>query len=128
MGNSGDRHEPPWLLRVTNSIQHLADLPAGWDSYGAAPISMHATQRCIESVLAKLPQETPEPTVVPTREGGIQLEWHYGRVDFEIGIPPAGPISYLLVDGNGEEYEWEGPPASHTGSIQRAIAQLRSAG
>jgi hypothetical protein len=54
----------------------LATLKAGWDSYGAPPISAEAIQRArrwLESV-----------HVVPTSDGGVQIEWNRDGVEVEV--------------------------------------------
>jgi hypothetical protein len=77
-----------------------------------------------------LPDDTPEPTVVPTREGGLQLEWRRSGVEFEIAVPPEGPITYLLVDDQhpDDDQEWEGAPQLHAKTIADAIKRLASIG
>jgi len=105
----GSGKEPPAFWRLLASFQRLSALAAGWDSYGALPLSVGAVSRCITLLPALLPEGAPDPTVVPTRDGGVQFEWHRRGIDFEVTVPPAGPISYLMADGHtGDEVEWEG--------------------
>lgn len=124
----GSGREPSWTWRVIADIKRIAELDPNWDSYGAKPLTYGAARRCIEWLLEVLPDVTPQPTLVPTRDGGLQLEWHQGTVDFEIEVPPIGPVTYLLVDETGEEQEWEGPPPVHAGAIESAIKRVMSAG
>jgi hypothetical protein len=126
----GSGWEPSWHWRVINNIQRLAALAPNWDSYGAEPLRTSAARRCITSVLMSLPDDTPEPTVVPTREGGLQLEWRRSGVEFEIAVPPEGPITYLLVDDQhpDDDQEWEGAPQLHAKTIADAIKRLASIG
>ncbi|MEJ7810679.1 MAG: hypothetical protein WKG32_09760 [Gemmatimonadaceae bacterium] len=109
MSLSGSGQEPSSLWRVLESFRRLSKLPAGWDSYGAQPLSATAVRRCFNLFSALLPDDAPEPTVIPTRDGGVQFEWHRRGIDLEVKVPSAGPISYLFVDANtGEEREDEG--------------------
>ncbi len=124
----GSGREPSWIWRVISDIQHIAKLDPNWDSYGAAPLSLRAARRCIEELLEILPANTPQPTLVPTRDGGLQLEWHRGGIELEIEVPPVGPVTYLFLDETGEEQEWEGAPPIHAAAIERAINRLMSAG
>jgi hypothetical protein len=117
--------EPAWHWRVFSTLQELASLRPGWDSYNAATLSPVAVARCIKTLLPVLPGEALEPSVVPTRDGGLQLEWHSNGVDFEIKVPPTGPVSYLLVrPGTDQTEEWEGPPARYARAIEEAIRRL----
>ena len=75
-------------------FRRLAGLRTGWDSYGAHALSPVAVQRAIVLMRADL----PVPAVVPTRAGGIQMEWHRHGIDVEINVPPTGDIEYLVVD------------------------------
>ena len=75
-------------------FRRLAGLRPGWDSYGACALSPVAVQRAIVLMRADL----PIPAVVPTRAGGIQMEWHRHGIDVEINVPPTGDIEYLVVD------------------------------
>ena len=67
------------------------------------------------TILAKiLDSRTPPPTVVPTYEGGVQVEWHRNGVDLEIEISP---------DGNAE-YFFSGPSEEHEGPAWNEIERL----
>jgi hypothetical protein len=91
----------------------LAGLRAGWDSYGAAALSPIAVQRVVNSFIEILVRDdVPIAAVVPTRVGGIQLEWHRRGMDVEIAVPPTGEIEYLVVDpGAGIDIESPTPVA-----------------
>ena len=56
-----------------------------------------------------LDSRVPPPTVVPTSEGGIQVEWHRNGVDLEIESAPSGQVEFFFAS-QSEEYEgsaWE---------------------
>jgi hypothetical protein len=106
---SGSGREPTSLWRVLGSLHRLTSLSLGWDSYGAKPLNPSAVRRTLNLLPLLLPEGAPEPAVVPTRDGGIQLEWHRRGIDLEVKVPPTGPVSYFIADaGTGEEREWEG--------------------
>lgn len=120
---SGSGSEPTSLWHVLDSFQRLAALLPGWDSYGAKPLDPTAVRRTFNLLPALLLDDSPEPSVVPTRDGGVQLEWHRRGVDLEVKVPPTGPISYLIADaGTGEEREWEG--ALERDAIHAAFARM----
>ena len=59
------------------------------------------------NILAKiLDSSAPPPAVVPTYEGGVQVEWHRNGVDLEIEINPDGNAEYFFASPNEEH---EGP-------------------
>lgn len=106
---TGSGMEPSALWRLFDSFQQISALPRGWDSYGAQPLSKTAVLRSVNLIHSLLSEIAPEPTVVPTRDGGVQFEWHHRGIDLEMKVPPTGPMSFLFVDTNtGEEKEWEG--------------------
>ena len=55
--------------------------------------------------------------VVPTSEGGIQLEWHNGHGETEIEIHHDGTVS-LIMDCRAEQFE------GTFGSVDEALAAM----
>lgn len=105
----GSGREPTSLWRFLHSIKELAELPTGWDSYRAKPIAATAVRRAFPLLPAILPEMAPLPTVVPTANGGLQVEWHRNGIDMEITVPPVGPLTCFIADSNaGTEREWSG--------------------
>ena len=93
-------------LEVANrQASELVQLPAGWDSHGAKPVSSEAA-RAATTLLAKAVSAAPNlaaPALVPTVRGGIQLEWHRQGVDLEIEFEPDGSGSWYAEDRETEE-------------------------
>jgi hypothetical protein len=51
----------------------------------------------------------PQPSIVPSGAGGVQIEWHTLLADLEIEILPGGSMSVLFVDAvTGFEAEFDG--------------------
>ena len=67
-------------------IHQLAMLRSGWDLYGAEPITTAALD-----VLHAL-------AVVPTVDGGVQVEWHVNGEDVEIAVAPDGAVEWFSID------------------------------
>jgi hypothetical protein len=102
----GSGQEPTSLWHALNRIEHLSRLPSGWDSYGARPLSARAVRRSFELFSLLLDDRTPEPNVIPTREGGLQFEWHRQGIDLEVTCESSGVVSYYYADSkSGEERE-----------------------
>ncbi len=77
-------------MLLTEDLNALLDLPAGWDSYGSACIDPRAVgmARAIASALS----------AVPTVAGGIQLECHVEGFDLELEIRPDGDVRCVVVE------------------------------
>ena len=75
---------PPSVLPTLDAIGQLLNLPQNWDSYGARCVDPNCVSAALSLVLDVLRDDTPPPSVVPTSQGGIQLEWHTKGIDFEV--------------------------------------------
>ena len=64
-------------------FKDLRNLKANWDSYGAVPIDERAIQKAYE-IWRLLPGRAFQ--VVPTSDGGVQLEEHRDGFDIEITV------------------------------------------
>lgn len=63
---------------VLQEIHRLADLPKGWDSYDALPISRAARRRAVMFVnwlITECPHRLPPPTVGPSPDAGVVFRW-----------------------------------------------------
>ena len=121
---SGGGQEPTSFWYVMDTFKRLAQLSHSWDSYGARPLSPNAVYRSFSLLPALLPEGAPEPTVVPTRDGGVQFEWHRRGIDLEVKVPPVGPIAHFFADAHtGEEREWDG--VFDRASISQVFARMR---
>ncbi len=100
-------HSAPWFEIALQKLIDLEDLKDNWDSEGAPPIDID----CIFSailLLAQITQDnTPEPYVFPTIQGGIQFEWHTKKVDLEIEIVDPLTVVVLFDDEEEKEHDWE---------------------
>ena len=93
------------LETATRQASALIQLPGGWDSYGAKPVSSDAA-RAATTLLVQAASAVPNlaaPAVVPTVRGGLQLEWHRQGVDLEIEFEPDGSGSWFAEDRETEE-------------------------
>jgi hypothetical protein len=115
--------EPVWRTAITERMERLLELPENWDSYGASRIDPRAVAAAVELLDTAMRADTPEPTVVPSPRGGVQLEWHTHSIDLEIEIPPTGPFhaSFENFDTNSE---WEDDLQLDLAPVIQAIAEL----
>ncbi len=99
------RDLPSWLRASLPRLLRLCDMQPDWDSYGSPPPSF-ALVKDIAGWLRLAEKETlPEPEVVPTSSGGIQLEWYLGKRELEIEFTTNGQLEYLRSDNERREEE-----------------------
>lgn len=98
--------EPRWLYPILQSLREFSKLSAGWDSYGAKPVRIEAAVAVLRIAATRLGEETVPPTVVPTPDGGLQMEWHGRQQHLEIQVGPDGAASaYYENATTGETQE-----------------------
>jgi len=119
----GSGHEPTSFWHALDRIEHLSRLPSGWDSYGARPLSARAVRRSFELFSSLLDDRTPEPNVIPTREGGLQFEWHRQGIDLEVTCESSGTVSYYYADSKSGE-EREGVNGATRQAVQEILRRL----
>src|SRR5262245_4920901 len=66
---------PGWMKDVRSRLNQLGTLRSGWDSYSARPIAKFARDAALQLLQEISLPSTPCPSVVPTSDGSIQLEW-----------------------------------------------------
>jgi hypothetical protein len=121
------------LQPALERLEAFKTLAEDWDSYGAAPISAVAIDRARElsaEVISKhalsIRPEGYSFDVVPTPDGGVQLEWDVDEQHLEIAIGPRGTLAYLNVittDGTRQSKSGEDVPRDLV--MQIAEAMLR---
>src|SRR5206468_4162766 len=75
--------------------------PENWNSYGARPIRPEIVHVAAQLLRETVNHNTPQPAVVPTVGGGVQLEWHTGGIDLEIEI--ASPEQFLVYNADSKD-------------------------
>jgi len=94
---------------ITAAARSLA-LPENWDSYGAKQVRLGLVEATIKFVLivASAYPKLPAPSLVPTPDGGVQIEWHTRDIDLEIESIGAWRFIVVAVDRLlGEEWDAE---------------------
>ena len=114
---------PSWLEAVLHKLQELLYLEADWNSYGAPPITFDAIRTALEVLGEVVPRRAPAPTIVPTVDGGVQLEWHRGGIDLEIEITsPHQAVAYFAQQETSEE--WEDDLFRRGDAVRRCLERL----
>ncbi len=97
---------PRWMKRVVDRLEHLVNLPVGWNGYGAPSIAPDAAAAALNVVVALDRGDDLLPSIVPTQDGGVQLEWHRGDIDLELEIDASGSVDLWYMDeSTGKERE-----------------------
>jgi hypothetical protein len=104
------------LREPMQRLEHLTQLEPNWDSYGGRAIEPLAIYRAIEVLVAVLDSNANTPAIVPTSEGGVQLEWHPPAADLEITIHSDGTVGAYLETEGGQT--WEGALADSKWQIE----------
>ena len=111
---------PAWVHRTAEAVLGLLALPENWDSYGAPPIPARSAVDAFNLINAIGQLPLPNPGVVPTSDGRIQVEWHVRNIDLEIRTL-GGNRFHLFFQNAGEAFASEtdiGP------DLSTAIAHL----
>ncbi len=85
--------EPDWFYPALSRFQFLSRLDENWDTYGGSPLSDEAIYTGLSIIARLLKDESVPPAIVPTSEGGVQLEWQRAGDELEIRVAPSGEIS-----------------------------------
>jgi hypothetical protein len=112
-----------WFRDVMVRLALLLSLPPGWDSYAANQVSFLALTRALTVLDLALFPDSPAPSIVPTRSGGLQLEWHRSGKDLEIEISPDGSIDVFGEDAETGE-SIEGPLRDLTFEVIEWMSRL----
>lgn len=118
-----------WLGPFLEDANRLLALPEGWDSYNSESVSSNAVARGLNLLVSIMSAEARSPDVVPTSNGGVQLEWHDGERELEIEIPHEGK-GWISWQESEQADHWEtsfSPELPSTDVLERlrkAIAEF----
>ena len=96
---------------LDSRLKLLRSLEPGWDGQDAPQIRSRAIEEAVWILHEALRRGAPTPAVVPSPDGGVDLEWGLeSGPELYIQISPDGLKPYLLVtkDEQGHEKESEG--------------------
>lgn len=80
-----------WVRDAFEQISSLTALRHNWDTYGAEAIRASAIADVATFLINHAYNDLGAPAVVPMSDGGVQLEWHRGGLDFEIAFSEQEP-------------------------------------
>ena len=96
-----------WFGEATKRLMASRELKQDWDSYKSDPISQDAIDKAYD-ILSSLKKDTSAKPfmIVPVSDGGVQIEWRGKKGALEVEISPKKELSYLLVQGIGENQKF----------------------
>jgi hypothetical protein len=113
--------------RVNAMLRPLRGLGQGWDSYRALPVDSDVLNVAGALVTQMVLQGLPFPSLVPTSNGGISLEWTSPGREFAISLRPDQEVSMSAFYWNEMTgIEWELALPNTDERIPSALLELRS--
>lgn len=111
---------PAWLKPTITRAGNLLSLPSNWDRFGAPPIEPTAIQNAIDALGLFMTDRSSLPQWTPTRNGGVQLDWHEHGIDLEIAFERDRPEGYaVFADHENPAGEWDG-------SVSQQLQRMRA--
>lgn len=97
-----------WSRMISNRLDDLNNLEAGWDSYDAVPVRF-STAKFVSEMLEELYfSSLPVPNILPTKSGGLQIEWHRGCDSIEIAVNKPNVAScYVCIEADDVDEEFQ---------------------
>jgi len=114
----------PMIWGVLSKLESFANLTHGWDGDQAptiCPQVIAATRKLISSHADLIASPF---FVVPTLEGGVQLEWRRGSRELELELINPSQIEYLFTDEDQNISEENIFPLSDDALIRELIARV----
>lgn len=105
---------------LSEPVAHLVHLLPNWDGHHAKVPSVEALRWAVR-LLAALPDQVPDPHIMPSTEGGVLIEWNAEGVELILSLSGRGLDSAVVsIDGR----EQEGPAMALLHDIEYALALL----
>lgn len=75
-----------WQEAAKERLTELMQLPVGWDGYHAPAVSLDNATFAFSVLSSVMEDGIAEPSIVPTVDGSVQIEWHTSKGDIELRI------------------------------------------
>ena len=99
---------PTWMKATLKQLEEISTLERNWDSYGAPVIAPSRIAQAYNVVQSVMHDCAPPPILLPTSDGGIQIEWHTHGVDLEISLVSDADLDISFEDLREEFPSFEG--------------------
>ena len=109
------RSKPEWVRDVCRRLDSFRNLPANWDSYGAAksdPASIEFAKLYLDTFGKIVGVEQPELGISPS--GNVALSWEFanGKRNLEIEVIGNGVIRFAYLNEDDSSADQEGATSS----------------
>lgn len=115
---------------VSANLEPLLGLPFNWDRHGAHPVQDEVASTAERALVQLLRQGVVPPTMFPTPDGGLSVEWHRPSMEFALqftgGHGEQGTVAYFADDSTGEE--WEEDLSTAMPRVKEILASLADNG
>ena len=91
------------LNELKDKCIEFTNLKRGWDGFKASPVSIERANVAINLINQIIKSNIPRPSIVPTYDGSIQLEWHLKNYELEIELTQLTEVEGLLIDRKTDE-------------------------
>ncbi len=85
----------PWYRDALDRISALTALAPGWNGYDALEVKADSAIEAAKFLTKVAFPGIAAPSIVPTSDGGVQVEWHRGGLDVEIAFSDDDPGVYV---------------------------------
>ena len=110
-----------WLRPAVAEVEELTSLAPNWNGYGAKSVDAGSAVAAVQFLLRAAYPNISRPDIVPVSDGGVQVEWHRGGVDFEVCFSPEESLVYVdKADAEGDPQEF---PIANALSIFSGVRQ-----
>lgn len=103
-----------WVDDFRSLCTGIRALESGWAGPGSRPVverNFYLVEQYLALALARVP-DPQLPSVVPSADGGLQIEWNREAIELEVLFGPDGKVTALVEDHElGVEIEEEGNAA-----------------
>lgn len=114
---------PMWVPPTIHQLNKLLSLPRNWDSYGARRIDLPRVRQAFRLLQYVMHDETPVPSIVPTSNGSLQLEWHIAGIDLEVLLLGDNSCNVVFEDRESGT-EWEVLVLSDLSRLVEVVGEL----
>ena len=91
------------LKELKDKCIEFTKLKKGWDGFKASPVPIEKANVAMHLIDRLVNINVPKPSIVPTYDGSIQIEWHMKNYELEIEITQLLEVEGLLIDRKTDE-------------------------
>ncbi|MBY3157189.1 hypothetical protein HFO56_33230 [Rhizobium laguerreae] len=102
LGVADAERDYPQRAGVARRLDELCLLAPGWDGYQGRAVTAKTAARVHALLAACLSPAGRYPSIVPGSSGDVQVEWHRGGVDLEIGITEEEHVTFSFAYGDAD--------------------------